>query len=328
MYLKIQLYATLPLRSISRLWGRLTNLTIPVSLRSPIYKLYSRIFQCNLEEISASDLSEYPTFGDFFYRSLKFGVRPIDLHSALVSPVDGTILNFGIVKDGRLEQVKGLTYSLKAFLGSDGLTDDEKIPSSHSHSRADSAVDIRKEIDESERPTGKEKYYCVIYLSPGDYHRFHAPTDWVVEKRRHFVGELFSVSPYLVKQLQNLFAVNERVALFGKWKYGAFAMVPVGATNVGSIKLNFDSSLTTNQPSVPIGTFSERTYRENGSFSNGLGLKRGEEMGGFRMGSTVVLVFDGPPQIKDENGTLLKGADFSVSRGSKVRLGQPLLNVL
>jgi phosphatidylserine decarboxylase len=84
-------------------------------------------------------------------------------------------------------------------------------------------------------------YFTVIYLAPGDYHRFHSPTAWVVEKRRHFVGELFSVSPWMAKRLENLFVLNERVALLGKWRHGFFAMVPVGATNVGSIKINFDT---------------------------------------------------------------------------------------
>lgn len=99
-------------------------------------------------------------------------------------------------------------------------------------------------------------YFCVIYLAPGDYHRFHSPTAWVVEKRRHFVGtsldklplrdsrscpgDLFSVSPWMAKRLENLFVLNERVALLGRWTYGFFGMVPVGATNVGSIKINFD----------------------------------------------------------------------------------------
>jgi phosphatidylserine decarboxylase len=87
---------------------------------------------------------------------------------------------------------------------------------------------------------GHSLFFTVIYLAPGDYHRFHSPTAWVVEKRRHFVGELFSVSPWMAKRLENLFVLNERVALLGRWRHGFFGMVPVGATNVGSIKVNFD----------------------------------------------------------------------------------------
>lgn len=87
---------------------------------------------------------------------------------------------------------------------------------------------------------GHELFFAVVYLAPGDYHRFHSPTAWVVEKRRHFAGELYSVSPYIAKRLQGLFVLNERVALLGRWRYGFFGMVPVGATNVGSIVVNFD----------------------------------------------------------------------------------------
>lgn len=87
---------------------------------------------------------------------------------------------------------------------------------------------------------GHELFFAVVYLAPGDYHRFHSPTAWVVEKRRHFAGELYSVSPYIAKRLQGLFVLNERVALLGRWRYGFFSMIPVGATNVGSIVVNFD----------------------------------------------------------------------------------------
>jgi phosphatidylserine decarboxylase len=87
---------------------------------------------------------------------------------------------------------------------------------------------------------GNELFFAVVYLAPGDYHRFHSPSAWVVEKRRHFAGELYSVSPYIAKRLEGLFVLNERVALLGRWRHGFFSMIPVGATNVGSIIVNFD----------------------------------------------------------------------------------------
>lgn len=114
---------------------------------------------------------------------------------------------------------------------------------------------------------GNKLCFAVVYLAPGDYHRYHSPTNWVVERRRHFAGtclrimpgrakpfqltcalrslspagELFSVSPWMVGKLSDLFVLNERVALLGRWRYGFFSMIPVGATNVGSIRVNFDS---------------------------------------------------------------------------------------
>ncbi|CAO3659723.1 unnamed protein product [Rhizopus microsporus] len=157
-------------------------------------------------------------------------------------------------------------------------------------------------------------YFCVIYLAPGDYHRFHSPTNWVVETRRHFAGELFSVSPYFVKLLQNLFVLNERVALLGKWKHGFFSMIPVGATNVGSIKINFDEALQTNRKEdLPLGTYTEVTYKSASKLLGGKPLRYGDEMGGFYLGSTVVLVFEAPTSFK-----------FCITSGQKIKMGEAL----
>lgn len=161
-------------------------------------------------------------------------------------------------------------------------------------------------------------FFTVIYLAPGDYHRFHSPAAWVVEKRRHFMGELFSVSPYMAKRLQNLFVLNERVSLLGRWKHGFFGMVPVGATNVGSILLNFDKDLRTNVRGrrQPPGTFTEAVYTKASSVLRGKPLRPGEEMGGFCLGSTIVLVFEAP-----------KDFAFDVQAGQKVKVGERLGDV-
>lgn len=164
-------------------------------------------------------------------------------------------------------------------------------------------------------------YFTVIYLAPGDYHRFHSPAAWVVERRRHFAGELFSVSPWMARRLQNLFVLNERVALLGRWRHGFFGMVPVGATNVGSIILNFDRELRTNQKRgrarrTEPGTYVEAVYSNASSVLRGQPFRPGEEMGGFCLGSTVVLVFEAP-----------KGFEFDVKAGQKVKVGQKLGDV-
>ena len=158
-------------------------------------------------------------------------------------------------------------------------------------------------------------YFFVVYLAPGDYHRFHSPAPWVVERRRHFTGDLFSVSPYIANRLKDLFVLNERVALLGRWKYGFFSMVPVGATNVGSIRINFDESLRTNtrQMSHPVHTFTEATYSGASKILQGQPLLAGEEMGGFRLGSTIVLVFEAPRDF-----------EFTVRPGDKIKVGQEL----
>jgi len=172
---------------------------------------------------------------------------------------------------------------------------------------------------------GNRLYFAVIYLAPGDYHRFHSPAAWVVERRRHFAGELFSVSPYLAKRLANLFVLNERVALLGKWRHGFFSMVPVGATNVGSILLNFDAALRTNLPGRRAppspGSYTEATYEHASAILKGQPLVSGQEMGGFSLGSTIVLVFEAPKDgwVWDEN---------VVKPGGKVKVGVKLGDVV
>jgi phosphatidylserine decarboxylase len=382
---------------------------LPIWFRPYGFQFYAFVFGCNLDEIEHADLTHYASLGDFFYRKLKEGVRPVD-NAALVSPADGKVLHFGTIKDLRVEQVKGITYSLDALLGVEmhipgtpsstatvvklppdhSVVDDQEFanvngieysldqllgtsepttpgsstptsdsPSSsplktdadHPHptkhgEQIDASVEqegtvadtlaheasvafemgVRSSFGDRRRSTsgttvkeGNSLFFAVIYLAPGDYHRFHSPTAWVVEKRRHFMGELFSVSPYMAKRLENLFVLNERVALLGRWKYGFFGMVPVGATNVGSIKINFDTALRTNirgrRP--PPGTYTEGIYTSASTVLHGQPLRPGEEMGGFCLGSTIVLVFEAP-----------KTFEFKVQAGQKVKVGQRLGDVV
>lgn len=167
-------------------------------------------------------------------------------------------------------------------------------------------------------PSTKETdlFYTVIYLAPGDYHRFHSPVTWVSTLRRHFVGELYSVAPYFQNAFNNLFVLNERVALLGYWKYGFFSMTPVGATNVGSIKINFDKDLVTNTR-IQNGTKSKKNtcyeahYTNASSLLKGQPLFKGQEMGGFMLGSTVVLVFEAPKNFK-----------FTLTENQYIKMGE------
>ncbi|KAF1819897.1 phosphatidylserine decarboxylase proenzyme [Dissoconium aciculare CBS 342.82] len=198
--------------------------------------------------------------------------------------------------------------------------------------------------DEKDSPTAL--YYCVVYLAPGDYHRFHSPVSWVVESRRHFAGELYSVSPYLVKTLPGLFTLNERVVLLGRWKYGFFSYTPVGATNVGSIVVNFDRELRTNSlltdtladraaeqaaaRGEPYSGYAEATYSAASKVLGGHALKKGEEMGGFQLGSTIVLVFEAPKGLRPsfdqgfDGGRRGKCWKWAIETGMKVKVGERL----
>ncbi|KAI9510701.1 phosphatidylserine decarboxylase [Russula earlei] len=420
---QVHILGALPLRNLSRLWGWLNSFELPVWFRPFAFKLYAFLFGCDLTEIVPTDLRQYPSLGAFFYRSLAPGTRPI-ADAALVSPADGTVLHFGAVQGARVEQVKGLTYSLDALLGVErpksrtgmprnttptttvpfpvremAIVDDREfanvngieyslsqligasapttplfpadggeeesapdfptdpeaygrpspppLPQKHGVRIDASVVEPDRSVQETVADhasvartlgprsaladragmprrgsvrvkPGNALFFTVIYLAPGDYHRFHSPTAWVVEKRRHFQGELFSVSPWVAKRVENLFVLNERVALLGRWRHGFFGMVPVGATNVGSIKINFDQALCTNvrgRPPPP-GTYTEAVYSAASPVLNGQPLGPGQEMGGFCLGSTIVLVFEAPSSF-----------EFGIHAGQKVRVGEKLGDV-
>lgn len=399
---QVQIMSTLPLKAMSRLWGRFNELDIPYYLRIPGFRLYSFVFGVNLDEIEEPDLHNFPNLASFFYRTLKPGVRPLDPdQNALLSPADGRVLQFGQIAGGDIEQVKGMTYTIDALLGQNSPTPslsgqsvdedvkpkqralesdealvekdeefarvngisyslpdllsgtkkanklnkakDESVtpsPASVSEVRADLALGEKPWYDLISGDRPHTLYYAVIYLAPGDYHRFHSPANWVVERRRHFAGELFSVSPYLQRTLPGLFTLNERVVLLGRWRWGFFSYVPVGATNVGSIKVNFDRELRTNSLTTdtaadreaeeaakrgePYLGYSEATYEGASAVLGGHALRRGEEMGGFQLGSTIVLVFEAPTAELDESGRVRKGWSWKVEKGQKLKVGQAI----
>jgi phosphatidylserine decarboxylase len=256
-------------------------------------------------------------------------------------------------RDEEFAQVNGISYTLPDLLtGAPTADDAKKGVADASTEVAQSAVsEVRAELALGERPwydiisadKTNKLYYAVIYLAPGDYHRFHSPTNWVVERRRHFAGELFSVSPYLQRTLPGLFTLNERVVLLGRWRWGFFSYIPVGATNVGSIKINFDRELRTNslltdtaadraaeeaaQRGEPYLGFAEATYESASPVLGGHALRRGDEMGGFQLGSTIVLVFEAPVSTAAEGGEH-KGWQWAIEKGQKVKMGQPLGKVV
>lgn len=368
----------------------------------------------------------YPNLASFFYRTLKPGVRPLDPDpNALLSPADGKVIQFGTIENGEVEQVKGVTYSLDALLGSDRPTTSQASSSSNisssssspqtskdrtssqqgehistdeefasvngisytlpnlfsgptqasdsqvtqsasadqstsSKPKSEAVVNADLAMNQPSRPwwspfssSSKEPttlYYMVVYLAPGDYHRFHSPVSWVVSARRHFAGELYSVSPYLQRTLPGLFTLNERVVLLGRWRYGFFSYTPVGATNVGSIVINFDRELRTNSLTTdtaadraaeaakergePYSGYSEAHYQGASRVLGGHPLRRGEEMGGFQLGSTVVMVFEAPKGLRksfDEGfggGKRHGGWKWHVEKGQKVKMGQALGTVI
>lgn len=161
--------------------------------------------------------------------------------SHIVSPADGKVLYFGLADEAaHIEQVKGVSYSLEAFMGTVPSAQQPATPDVNNNNQSDlqqwsSAEEKEKcksyaeALERNRNPNSKTALYqCVIYLAPGDYHRFHSPTEWRPEVRRHFVGELLSVSPRVAQWLPGLFCLNERVLYMGKWKHGFFSFTAVG----------------------------------------------------------------------------------------------------
>ncbi|XP_075156882.1 phosphatidylserine decarboxylase [Haematobia irritans] len=292
-----KVYCSLPLRLLSRAWGWLAACYIPENLRPFIYGMYSNAFGVNIEEALYPDFRHYNSLSEFFTRPLKDGVRPIDAKAPLVSPADGKVLHFGTASKSLIEQVKGVNYSLVDFLGPaswvENKTTEDEFADSIKHKK-DGSTNL---------------YQCVIYLAPGDYHRFHSPTEWEAVMRRHFTGELLSVSPKVATWLPGLFCLNERALYLGQWKYGFFSYTAVGATNVGSMQFVMDEQLKTNRW---MGWKTSRGYEEL-TLTEKKEMKKGDLVGLFNMGSTIVLLFEAPTNFK-----------FNIEAGQKIKVGEAL----
>ncbi|XP_066949755.1 phosphatidylserine decarboxylase proenzyme, mitochondrial isoform X1 [Macrobrachium rosenbergii] len=300
---EVQAYKLLPLRYFSRAWGWVNGLELPEWSRKSVLGLYVRAFGCNMAEAEVEDLGKYRCLSELFRRSLKEGVRPVDNSAAVVSPADGRLLSFGTVDCGALDQIKGVSYSLRKFLGPNCWSKGGPMVVE----KDDDECFHRSCLSNSENSL----YQCVIYLAPGDYHRFHSSADWQVKFRRHFPGELLSVNPSVAGWIRDLFVLNERVTYVGEWCHGFYSMTAVGATNVGSIKVYFDKMLKTNEKKWNNNKFFDAHFS-----SKLIQLNRGQALGEFNLGSTLVLIFEAPKNTK-----------VCVEPGQKVRVGQALFRV-
>jgi phosphatidylserine decarboxylase len=259
---------------LSRLTGRLSDLPLPPAVLAPAIRAYARAFGADLSE-AAQPPAAFASFNAFFTRQLRPGVRPIaGGEGVVVSPSDSRLRAIGPVPpDGRLEQVKGSSYSVEALLGS-----------------AEDAAPFRRAV------------CATLYLSPAMYHRVHSPVDGRVRAWRHVPGRLFPVNGAGVRSVPGLFTRNERVALFVDTEaHGPVAVVLVGAANVGRMSLAF-TDLVTNR-GRPAGRVVP---------PEPVPIRRGDELGAFNLGSTVVLLLADP------------GLVATAAAGDLVRVGQAL----
>ncbi len=243
-----------PKNALSRLVGGLTRARAPRAVRSAAMRLFAARYQIDLSE--CGDLNLFETFGEFFARPLRPGLRPIEAgDDVLVSPVDGVVSAHGIAREGRLLQAKGLDYPLAALLGDPAL-----------------AARFRGGA------------FATIYLSPRDYHRIHFPLGGSILGYRYLPGRLWPVNPASVRGVPQLFAVNERLVTVLDTPLGLAAVVAVGATIVGRIRAFYD-------PSIPVSNL--RGARPlSRDYETPIPVAKGAELGAFEMGSTVILLLE------------------------------------
>lgn len=196
-----------------------------------------------------------------------------------------------------------MSFSLKKFFGPKFWVDNQRNVAD-----GDSEDCVHSSLLKD--PTKNYLYHVGIYLAPGDYHRFHSPSDWSISFRRHFPGELLSVNPSIASWISDLFVLNERVCYFGTYYFGFFSMTAIGATNVGSIIVPFDESLKTNE------RVRKQTYLDQIFEKTLITKTKGEDFGEFNLGSTIVLIFEAP-----------KDSCLCVEAGQKVKVGQPILRI-
>jgi phosphatidylserine decarboxylase len=241
----------MPTHAISRMVGQIAE----GPLSQGIIPFFAKHFGIALDE-AEKQVHEYKSLNAFFTRKLKPGMRPIaEEPNLLVSPADGKIAAFGTIKEGKLIQAKDVSYTVWGLLG--------------------------LSMDEARRYHGGS--FITIYLSPRDYHRVHSPVSGHITDYSYLPGTLFPVNAFGVRAVEGLFAKNERLITFIESTAGRVGVVKVGATMVGSVKVRYSETATTNVRSGNI---------EREVLPQPIPIEKGEEIGYFRFGSTVVLVFE------------------------------------
>ncbi|MBN2040232.1 MAG: phosphatidylserine decarboxylase [Spirochaetes bacterium] len=269
----IYVFKIMPKGFISRIFGFLTRIRFPKFFLNYVIKKYCEGYKVNTEEINYPGKG-FRTLDDFFTRKLKQGVHQVDSgRNSIVSPVDGRIDQFGKIDGNRIIQAKGIDYTVNALVPSDTA---------------------QRFID---------GHFITLYLSPADYHRIHSPADGKITGYFAVPGKLFTVQEFLVNGIKGLFTKNERLISYIENRNTLFAVCKIGAMNVGRITLSY-SGIVTNR----FFRKREELFFKKDSQSD---ISRGDELGVFHLGSTIILLFQ-----KDT----VKFAE--IETGQKVRMGQ------
>jgi phosphatidylserine decarboxylase len=239
-----------PKNHLSRTVGRLVHVRFPRPIARRLVRWFANAYEIDVDA-ARQPIHHYPSIGHFFIRDLREGLRPIE--SDFVSPVDGTLRNYGTVSGGRLEQIKGKSYTVARFLG-----------------------------DEEHARRYENGAFFNFYLSPQDYHHVHAPCGDAVVRSVHIPGKLWPVNDWSLANIDELFSINERVVTYIDGPFGRVAAVMIGATNVGKISVTYDSFIS----NVTATTVVARDYDPP------IRMQPGDRLGTFHMGSSVVVLVE------------------------------------
>ena len=264
-----------PQHCLSRLAGMLASNETPW-LKNFLIEKFIRHFGVNMNEAEESDYKRYRHFNDFFTRKLAEGVRPIT-DEPVCSPADGQVSQVGNIEQGRIFQAKGHSYSALELLGG----------------------------DESLAALFDDGMFATVYLSPRDYHRVHMPVSGRLLRTIYIPGNLFSVNKTTADNVPNLFARNERLVAVFDTEFGEMAVVLVGAMIVAGIETVWSGQVAPRLRKIEARDFV--------NVPTEIHLKKGEEMGRFKLGSTAIILF-----------RKTSGLEWEVEAGDQVKMGEEL----
>jgi phosphatidylserine decarboxylase len=247
-----------PKRAINRFSGWVANAKWG-AVTTAIIRWFVGHYKVDMSEAANPDIRSYETFNQFFTRALKPGVRPL-ADADYICPVDGAISQFGSIDLDQVLQAKSHNYSTRALVGGDG--------------------ELAAQFDHGS--------YATLYLAPKDYHRVHMPCAGRLTRMIYVPGTLFSVNPTTALGVPNLFARNERVVCVFDSEHGPFVLTLVGATIVGSMETVWHGIINPKRP----GAIREWRYDPDQWV-----FAKGDEMGRFSLGSTVVMLFPQSPRL-------------------------------
>ncbi len=276
-YLKIIPHYLLPKKALTAFAGVLAEVETP-RIKNYLIRDFIHKYDVDMSEAREENPENYRCFNDFFIREIKPSCRPM-AKADLISPVDGRVSEIGEIRSGMVLQAKKRDYSVE-----DLLACDKKLSAQFDNG-----------------------HFATLYLSPKDYHRVHMPLRGTLTQMILVPGKLFSVQPLTTRVVPQLFARNERLAVFFNTPMGVMAMVMVGATIVGSIGTSWSGDV------LRSGEVQHIDYSQN--LVQPIVLQQGAEMGYFKLGSTVILLFSKGVRMQWES---------TLRAGEVVRLGQAI----